>query len=124
ASFGGEDTGLALEAEDGAIRVGLAEQDAGVVDQVAGLEVVRAVGDDVVVLEYFEGVGAGEHGVVLDHVHVGVQRLQHDFGGIDLELADGGGGVDDLALQVAGIDGVEVNQAEGAHAGGCQIERE
>ncbi len=56
--FGGEDAGLALESEDGAVDVGLAQQDAGVVDQIAGGEVVRAVGDDVVVLENVEGVGA------------------------------------------------------------------
>ena len=46
------------------------------------------------------------------------------LGGVDLELADGRGGVDDLALQVAGVDNVEVDQAEGADAGGGEIERE
>ena len=44
-----EDRGLALEAEDRGVDVGLAEQHAGVVDEVARREVVRAVGDDVVV---------------------------------------------------------------------------
>ena len=44
-----EDAGLALEAEDGAVGVGLAEKDAGVVDEIPGLEVVGSVGDDVVV---------------------------------------------------------------------------
>ena len=122
--LGGEDAGLPLEAEDGAVDVGLAGEDAGVVDQIAGLEVVRAVGDDVVVAEDFEGVGAGQHGVVLDHVQVGVQRLEHDFGGIDLELADGGGRVNDLALQVAGVHRVEVDQTDGAYARGCKIECE
>ena len=104
--------------------MGLSEQHAGVVDQVARLEVVCAVGDDVVVLEDLERVGAGEHGVVLHDVHEGVQALEHDLGGVDLELADGGGGVDDLALQVAGVDGVEVDQAERADAGGGEIECE
>ena len=46
------------------------------------------------------------------------------LGGVDLELADGGGGVDDLALQVAGVDDVEVDQAERADAGGGEVERE
>ena len=78
ACLGGEDAGLAFEAEDGAVGVGLAGEDAGVVDQVAGLEVVGAVGDDVVVLEDFERVGAGEHGVVLDDVHEGVEALEHE----------------------------------------------
>ncbi len=107
-----------------AVGVGLAEQDAGVVDQVAGLEVVGAVGDDVVVLEDFERVGAGEHRVVLDDVEVRVQALEHDLGGVDLELADCRGGVDDLALQVACVDGVEVDEADGADSCGGEIERE
>src|SRR5262249_47359188 len=66
AFLGGEDRGLALEAEDGSVGVGLAGEDAGIVDEVARLEIVRAVGDDVVVLEYLERVGRGQHRVVLD----------------------------------------------------------
>ena len=81
--------GLALKAEDAAVGIWLSGKNAGVVDQVAGLEVVGAVSDDVVVLEDVEGVGAGQHGVVLHHVDVLVQALQHDLGGVDLELADG-----------------------------------
>src|SRR5690606_26793564 len=42
-----EDAGLPLEAEDAAVGVRLAEQHAGVVDQVARREVVGAVEDDV-----------------------------------------------------------------------------
>ena len=34
------------------------------------------------------------------------------------------GGVDDLALQVAGVDDVEVDEAEGADAGGGEVEGE
>ena len=55
---------------------------------------------------------------------VWVQALEHDLGGVDLELADGRGGVDDLALQVAGVDGVEVDQADRADASGGQVHRE
>ena len=32
--------------------------------------------------------------------------------------------MDDLALQIAGLDGVEVDQADGAYARSCKIERE
>ena len=122
AGFGGEDRCLPLKPEDGAVGVGLAGEDAGVVDEVAGLEVVGAVGDDVVVGEDFEGVGGGEHGVVLDHVHVLVEAFEHDLGGVDFELADGGLGVDDLALEVGLVDDVEVDQADGADAGGGEVE--
>ena len=83
-----EDAGLAFEAEDRAVDVRLAQEHAGVVDQVARREVVRAVDDDVVVLQDLERVGAGEHGVVLHHIQVRVEALQHDLGGVDLEPAD------------------------------------
>ncbi len=55
----GEDAGLAFEAEDRSVRVRLAQQHACVVHQIARGEVVRAVGDDVVVLQDVERVGAG-----------------------------------------------------------------
>ena len=51
-----EDAGLPLEAEDRSVDVGLSEQDAGVVDEIARREVVGPVGDDVVVLDDVEGV--------------------------------------------------------------------
>ncbi len=93
--------GLAFKAEDAAVGVGLAGEDAGVVDEVAGLEVVGAVGDDVVVLEDLERVGAGEHGVVLDDVDVGVEALEHLISAEStLSLPTVEVRVDDLALQV------------------------
>ena len=117
-----EDAGLAFEAKDAAVGVGLAGEDARVVDEVARLEVVGAVGDDVVVLEDLHRVGAGEHGVVLDDLRVLVEAVEHLLGGVDLEHADGGLRVDDLALQVGFVDDVEVDQADGADAGGGEIE--
>jgi len=51
---------LPFEAENRAVDIGLAEQDAGVVDEIARGEIVGAIDDDVEVLEKFEGVGAGE----------------------------------------------------------------
>src|SRR5436190_1954644 len=56
----GEDGRLTLEAENGAVDVGLAKQDAGVIHQVASGEVVGAVDADVLVLEDVERVLAGE----------------------------------------------------------------
>ena len=54
----------------------------------------------------------------------GFSALEHLLGGVDLEHADGRGGVDDLALQVAGVDDVEVDEAERADAGRGEVERE
>ncbi len=54
----------------------------------------------------------------------GIERGELFRGGVELLAADVFGGVDDLALQVAGVDDVEVDQAEGADAGGGEIEGE
>ncbi len=59
---------------------------------------------------------------MLDDVGVLVEALEHDLGGVDLELADGGLGVDDLALQVGLVDDVEVDEADGADAGCGEVE--
>jgi hypothetical protein len=91
---------------------------------VAGLEVVSAVGDDVVVLEDLKGVGGRQHGVVLDDVDVLVEALEHLLGGVDLELADGGLRVDDLALEIGLVDDVEIDEADGADSRGGEVKRQ
>ncbi len=88
AVFGREDAGLALEAEDRSVGVGLAGEHAGVVDQIAGLEVVGAVGDHVELADDLERVRAGQHGLELDDVDEGVEALEPLFGGVDLGAAD------------------------------------
>ena len=108
--------------EDRAVGVRLAQQHAGIVDQIARGEIVRAVGDDVVVLENFERVGAREHGVVLDDVQRRIERDELLRGGVELFAADVFGRVDDLALQIAGVHDVEIDQTQGADAGRGQIE--
>ena len=49
-----------FEAENRAVHIRLAEQHAGIVHQIARREIVRAVDDDVVVLEKIERVFAGQ----------------------------------------------------------------
>ncbi len=120
----GKNAGLAFEPENRTVDVGLAQQHAGVVHQVARGKVVGAVGDDVVVLQNVEGVGAREHGLVLDHVDRGIQRGEFFFGGIELLTAHVAGGVQDLALQIAGIDHIEIDQPQRANAGRGQVERQ
>src|SRR5205823_3491044 len=61
--------GLAVAADGAAVDPGLAELDGDVVDEVANLEVVRAVEDDVGVLAQLEDVGA---------IDVGDDRLDVD----------------------------------------------
>ena len=61
---------------------------------------------------------------MLHDVGVPVQALDRLLGGVDLEHADRVLGVDDLALQIRFVDDVEVDQAEGADAGGGEVEGE
>jgi len=99
---------MAFKSEYGAVNVGFAQQHAGVVDEIARGEVVCAVGDYVVVHEYVEGVGAGEHGVVLDDFERGIEGDELLLGGVELLAANVFGRVNDLALKIAGIDDVEI----------------
>src|SRR6266511_2956478 len=69
AVLGPEDADLPVEAVDRAPDVGLALQHAGVVDQVAGGEVVRAVHHQVVAADQLAGVLRGQPGVVQGHAH-------------------------------------------------------
>ena len=92
ALLGREDAGLAFEAEDRAVDVRLAGEHAGVVDQVAGGEVVGAVDDDVEVAEELERVfavkGASRRFARLTY---GIDRLELLGGGVELRAADVGG---------------------------------
>src|SRR5207248_10526791 len=120
---GGEVRHLALEAVDGAVDQRLLEEEGGVVGEVPGREVVGAVDDQVVGLEDLERVLRVDVQAVLDDLDVGVDGLQGLGGGLRLRLANVGGAVKDLALQVAGVDLVEVDDAQGAHAGRRQVKR-
>ena len=100
-----------------------AELHAGVVEQVAGREVVGAVDDHVVAGDDVDDVVGRQPGVVGDDVDVGVQRHQRLLGRVDLAVADPVEVVEDLALQVGGVDLVHVDDAERADAGGGEVQR-
>src|SRR5207247_5344757 len=109
---------LAIEAEDAAVDVRLAQQNAGVVDEVARREVIGAVDDNVVRLQDVEGVGRGQLRLVEVDLHLRVDRLQAVLRRLELGSADVGRSVQHLTLQIAEVDDVEVDQAEAAEARG------
>ena len=102
---------------------GLFRKYAGVVDHVAGREVVGAVDDQVVVLEDLEDVVVVEPHVVQDHLDERVDLGDRLPGRLGLRPADVGLPVDDLALQVRLVDLVELDDAERADAGGGEVEQ-
>src|SRR4029079_16786303 len=95
---------------------------AGVVQQVARGEVVGAVDDHVVAGDDVEHVLGGQPLGVLVDGHAGGDRLDRGLGGVDLGLADAVDGVQDLALEVRDVDGVGVDDAQRADAGGGQVD--
>ena len=117
AVLGAEDRGLPLEAEDAAVGVRYAEDHAGVVDQIAGRKVVSAVDDDVVAAQHVERVGGRERHLVALDVDLGVDGVEAVTRRLQLRPPDVRRAVDDLPLQVAVVDHVEVDDAEPADAG-------
>src|SRR5205823_4383846 len=97
-------------------------QHTGVVDQVARWKVVGAVDDDVVGLQNVEGVGRGQLRLVQVDLHLRVDRLEAVLRRSQLRPPHVGSAVQDLALQIAEVDDVEVDQAEAAHTGGGKIQ--
>jgi hypothetical protein len=122
AFLGGKHAGLAFEAKDRTVNIGLAGEHAGIVDQITRGEVVGAVGDDVELAKYFQSVLAGQPGLERAQFQKRVDRFELLTGGVELLAPYICRAVDDLALQVGVIHHVEVHDAECAHARSRQIE--
>src|SRR5262249_16688969 len=114
--------GLAVAADAPAVDPRLAELHRRVVDQVANLEIVGPVEDQVGVFHQCQNVGA---------VDVGDNRLDVDAGIYRAQLASGRLGLGEvfrnivlvekhLALKVVGLDEIAVDQAQVADAGADQ----
>ena len=87
-----------------------------IVGQVAGVEVVAAVDDEVGIQQQVERGSRREPDVVAHDRDIGCQRGQGICRRIDLRTADIGGGVEGLPVQVGGVDGVVVDDRDGADA--------
>ena len=122
--LGREDRRLSVEAEDAAVDVRLAEQHARVVDEVARREVVGAVDD--------RCRSARKMSSAFDDLSVvscattftsGLRPVQPIGRRLQLRPPDVSRAVEHLPLQVAEVDGVEVDEAERADAGRREVER-
>jgi hypothetical protein len=95
----------------------------GVVQEVAGGEVVGAVDDHVPTLaEDAVDVVGGEALLEDPHVDVRVQSLERSLRRLCLRLAEPLGRVDDLALEVRLVDRVVVDDADRPDAGGSKVQ--
>ena len=86
--------------------------------------IVGAVHDDVVLRDDAQRVLGVQRLLVRDHLDVGVVRGERLPGGVNLALTHVVVLVQDLPLQVRQVDGVEVDDADGADAGEAQVERD
>lgn len=117
-----EDADLALESVNTTVDKRAAGEERGVVIEVTGGKVIGAIDDDIVGGEEGESVGDGDAVGVFDDTDKRIRRAQAAGGGDDLEFADGGVVVEELALEVVGFDAVKVGDAERADAGGREVE--
>src|SRR6266849_6191362 len=117
-----EDGHLPFKAENRAVDIGLAEKDAGVVHQIARGKIVGAVDDDVVILEKFQRVFAGEFHLVSGDLNVGIEIREARAGSFRFWLADVAGAKGHLALEIGVVHDIEVHQADVADARGGEIE--
>ena len=96
---------------------------AGVGDEIAGGEIVGAVGDDVVARDQASALAAVEARRMRHERDMGVEPLDRRGRAVDLGRADVGRAVDHLALQIGQRHRVVVDDAERADAGGREIEQ-
>jgi hypothetical protein len=96
----------------------------GVVQEVAGREVVGSVDDHIPALAEDPVDVLGGQALVEDlDRHVGVQRLDGALGRLCLRVAEAFLGMDGLALEVRLVDDVVVHDPQRADPGGRQVER-
>ena len=112
AKIGRENRALALEPENRAVDVGFVQKHADVVRQIPGRKVVCAIDDDVIRLDDLHGILASEHGIVQDHVDVGVGVLDAVASAVELLAADIFCAVQHLTLQIREIDDIEINESQ------------
>src|SRR5262249_18947040 len=120
---GDEGRDLPVKAEDRGGDDRLAQPHRGVVQQVTGGGGGSPGDHGGGVLDQVEDVAGVEAAVVLDHLDVGVEPFDEDPRRGGLRHPDPFGVVNNLALQVGGVDYVIVDEADRADPGGGEVER-
>ena len=113
---------LRLVSEDGCPHVGNPQPGAAGRDHVANIGGVGAINHHIHISEQTFGFRPSEPAIMGKNAHLGVQVGQHLAGGFHLGAAHLAGGVNDLAVQVAHVHGVVINNGDGAHSRSSQVE--
>ncbi len=115
---------LPFEAKNRAVHIRLAEQNASVVDEIARRKIVRAVDNQIEVLEQLQGVIAGQLGLKCLDLDVRIEACQSIACRFRFRFAHIIRTKRHLPLQVREVHHIEVHETKPAHTGGRQIQTE
>src|SRR5262249_61123613 len=121
--MGRENVRLPVETKPRAVNVRLLRKNADVVRQIPRRKIVRAIDDYVVTGNDFERVLAREPALICFDFDVRIHVAQTITRGIQFSSSDVFRPVQNLSLQIAKIDIIEIDQTELPNAGGRQINR-
>src|SRR5581483_453483 len=119
--IGLEHSDLTLKAEDAAMHHRLILKNGSVVEQIARREVVGTVEDHIIISDDAPDIGLVQSLQIGNHVDIGIERLDGLTGGFGLVLTYALGIMQNLALQIAIIDDIGINNAKRSHARRGQI---
>ena len=108
---------------DGAIDQRLAQQHAGVIDQIPGGKVVRAIADDVVGTDQLQGVIDGQQDLVNLDPAVGIEISDAVSRRAGLGPSDPGATMNHLPLQVRHLNYITIHNADRADSRCRQIQQ-
>ena len=117
-----KDRDHSFELKDRAVDIRLFQEITGVIDQIAGVEVVRAIHHQIVVPQDLDDILHRQTEGVRDDLHVRVQGLKGLPRGVHLGPTHVLGLVENLALEVRELDMVRINDSKGPDPGGGEIE--
>ena len=115
---------IVVEGTDGGEDESLLGEIARIVDEIAGGEIVGAVGDDVVAADDGKRVLRDEAGRVEARRYMRIEAFDRRCGALGLRPADALGVVDDLAVEIVEADAVRVDDPDFANAGSGEIKHE
>jgi len=120
-----EDAQLTFKTEDAAIDIGNAELDAGIVDQIAGGEIICPVNHNIPAFaKDGQGIFRCQRRVVFDNLNIGIQ-IEHSRGGaVQFGKPDRADAVNHLTLQIGEIHHIVIDQSNAPDASRRQIKRQ
>ena len=96
---------------------------AGIIQQVTRWEVVSTINDDVIARDDVHDVFGGKASVVRNDFDVGVEQVDGLLRRINFAITNAIDVVQNLTLQVAGINIIHVDNADRSHTSGGKIQR-